>query len=102
MDYLKEHPQMIRKAFLVCGLSNKVDGSENHYIRCVTELSVSVPYDDYEESESESDPFAESDSDQDSSNEECNASDEDNSSKEDYTSGSEEENGTSNKKDYTY
>jgi hypothetical protein len=100
VDYLKEHPEMIRKAFLVCGLSNKVDGSENHYIRCAKELSVSVPYDDSEESESEGDPFAESDSDQDSSNEECNASDEDNSSKEDYTSDSEEENGTSSKKDY--
>ena len=32
MEYLKEHLDMIKKAFLVCGLSNKVDGSKNHFI----------------------------------------------------------------------
>ena len=32
MEYLKEHPNMIKKAFLVYSLSNKVDGSKNHII----------------------------------------------------------------------
>ena len=36
MEYLKEHPDMI-------GLSNEVDGSENHFIRCAKELTVALP-----------------------------------------------------------
>ena len=53
MEYLTEHPDMIKKAFLVCGLSNKMDGSENHLIRCATELTVALPYGVTEEFESE-------------------------------------------------
>ena len=78
MEYLKEHPDMIKKAFLVCGLSNKVDGSENHFIRCATELAVALPYGESESEESNSgDPFADSDDEE--------------SSAEDNTSGEEEE-----------
>ena len=62
MEYLKEHPEMIKKAFLICGLSNKVDGSENHFIRCAKELTVALPYGESESEESDSgDPFADSD-----------------------------------------
>ena len=35
---LHEQGQMIAKAFLVCGISNKVDGSENHLFRVPEEL----------------------------------------------------------------
>lgn len=61
MEYLTDHPGMIKKAFLVCGLSNKMDGSENHLIRCAAELIVALPYGETEESDSEGDPFADSD-----------------------------------------
>ena len=37
MEYLKEHPDMIKKAFLFYSLSNKVDGSKNHFITGVKE-----------------------------------------------------------------
>lgn len=54
MEYLKEHPDMIKKAFLIFGLSNKVDGSENHFIRCAKELTVALSYGESESEESDS------------------------------------------------
>ena len=35
---LSEQGNMISKAFLVCGISNQIDGSENHIIRIPEEL----------------------------------------------------------------
>ena len=65
-DLLDGNKDMIRKSFLVCGISNALDGSENHMIRCAKELpdmTIAYGIEDTEDhpvdsgSESE-DPFA--------------------------------------------
>ena len=72
-NILDSNEDMIRKSFLVCGISNALDGSENHNMtRCAKELpDMNVAYgtedteDDPIDSGTESeDPFA-SDSDSD-------------------------------------
>ena len=35
---VQSNKDMIRKYFLVCGMSNALDGSEDHMIRCAKEL----------------------------------------------------------------
>ena len=37
-DYLDEHEEMVKKSFLVCGLTNALDGSQNKMICCSPEL----------------------------------------------------------------
>ena len=71
-NLLDNNKDMIRKSFLVCGISNALVGSENHMIRCAKELPDMIiaygtedteddPIDSGTESE---DPFAtDSDSD---------------------------------------
>ena len=57
-EYLAESKEMIKKSFLVCGLTNALDGSQNDLIRCAKELpDLQLPYVD----ESEDDPFNHSD-----------------------------------------
>ena len=52
---------MVKKAFLVCGISNNLDGSENHLVRVSEELpTFQVPYGIHDD---ESDPFQSSESD---------------------------------------
>ena len=52
---------MIKKLFLVCGVSNALDGSQNHIIRCSKELpTLSVAYSSNTET-SDKDPFESSD-----------------------------------------
>ena len=37
--------EIIRKSFLVCGIFNALDGSQNHFIRCAKELpDVAIAY----------------------------------------------------------
>ncbi len=61
---------MVKKWFLVCGITNAMDGSENHLIRCGRELpDIQIPYCD----EEDDDPFLEDDG----SEEESNGNDED-------------------------
>ena len=44
----------IRKSFRVCGISNNMDGSENHLIRCAKELPVfQIPYGSHTDSDTE-------------------------------------------------
>ena len=58
-DCLNAQPDMIKKSFLVCGISNKLDGSENHMIRMQEELPLlKIPYG---QSEEDDDPFLSSD-----------------------------------------
>ena len=55
---------MIKKSFLVCGISNAFDGSQNHIIRCAKELpTMSVAYssDMRSTDTSDKDPFESSD-----------------------------------------
>ena len=48
----------IKKAFKVCGISNNLDGSENHLIRCAKELpEFCIPYAACSDSESDEDIF---------------------------------------------
>jgi hypothetical protein len=62
---LDSQRKLVSKAFKVCGISNDLDGSENHLIRCTKELpEFVVPYGRAEESDEESDIFhSESDDD---------------------------------------
>ena len=42
---LDSHTSMVQKSFLVSGISNSLDGSQNNMIRCAEELSeISIPY----------------------------------------------------------
>ena len=57
---MKERPEVVKKSFLVCGITNSLDGSENHLIRCAKELSgIELPYTDGSD-----DPFADNDDDE--------------------------------------
>ena len=54
---LSEQGNMIPKAFLVCGISNQIDGSEKHIIRIPEELpNFTIPYGTSQDEESD-DPF---------------------------------------------
>jgi hypothetical protein len=58
---LHSQSDMVKKAFLVCGISNNLDGSENHLVRVSEELpTFQVPYGIHDD---ESDPFQSSESD---------------------------------------
>ena len=66
---------MIPKAFLVCGISNQIDGSENHIIRIPKELpNFTIPYGTSQDKESDN-PFEttdrESEGDTDSTDPKC-------------------------------
>ena len=53
--YLQSKQCMMKKSFLVCGITNALDGSENQLIRCSKELpDLQLPYND---AESDDDPF---------------------------------------------
>lgn len=55
MDYLQEKPEIVKKSFLVCGITNSLDGTENAMIRCARELDgIELPYTDESD-----DPFCE-------------------------------------------
>ena len=59
LDYLSQKPEMVKKSFLVCGITNSVTGSENHLIRCAQELEgIELPYTDGSD-----DPFSDVDED---------------------------------------
>ncbi len=61
MEYLEKQSQIVKKSFLVCGITNALDGSENTFIRCAKELpGIQLPYLD----ELEDDPFEEVDLDE--------------------------------------
>ena len=63
LEYLKQRSEM---SFLVCGITNSLDGSENHYIRCAKELEgIDLPYTDGSD-----DPFADIDDNSDDENNE--------------------------------
>ena len=54
---LSKQGNMISKAFMVCGISNQIDGSENHLIRIPEELpNFTIPYGTNQDEESD-DPF---------------------------------------------
>ena len=60
---LNTKKDVIRKSFLVCGIANALDGSQNHFIRCAKELpDMTITYglsENTTDDESESDdPFA--------------------------------------------
>ena len=60
-QHIGGNPVMIKKSFLVCGVSNALDGSQNHIIRCAKELpTLSVTYSSSTET-SDRDPFESSD-----------------------------------------
>ena len=65
LEYLKQRSEMVKKSFLVCGgITNSLDGSENHYIRCANELEgIDLPYTDGSD-----DPFADIDDNNDDEN----------------------------------
>lgn len=45
VDYIQDHEEMVKKAFLVCGISNALDGSQNHLISCSKQLpNLELPY----------------------------------------------------------
>ena len=49
---------MVKKSFLVCGIANNLDGSENGLVRVPAELpSFKIPYGSSTSDETESDPF---------------------------------------------
>ena len=49
---------MVKKSFLVCGITNDLEGSENHLIRCSRELAeIQLPY----IQEDDDDPFQDCD-----------------------------------------
>ena len=39
LDYFKEREEMVKTSFLVCSITNALDGSENGFIHCAKELS---------------------------------------------------------------
>ncbi len=67
LEYFKEKEAMVKKSFLVCGITNDLDGSENSFINCAKELPT------LQVDESNDDPFQESDSDE--SKTECSSND---------------------------
>ena len=61
-DTLGSKEEVIKKSFLVCGISNALDGTQNNLIRCSKELpdmrvAYGVTVDDGGASESGDDPF---------------------------------------------
>ena len=70
---MKEKQDIVKRSFLFCGITNSLDGNENHFIRCVRELGIQLPY----LCESEDDPFQDDDEDSKSSDEETSCDEED-------------------------
>ena len=61
---LSAQSSCVMKSFKVCGLSNALDGTENHLIRCTKELpEFSIPYGISTE-ESDEDIFVDTDEDE--------------------------------------
>ena len=59
LSQLQAKKEMVKKSFLVCGISNALDGTQNSFIHCAKELpDMQLPYLD----ESTDDPFQTSDS----------------------------------------
>ena len=61
---LEERPELIRRSFKVCGISNNLDGTEDKLVRCkyISEELQDQPGDLHQEEEDfEEDPFAEFD-----------------------------------------
>ena len=55
MKYLHQNPEMVKKSFLVCGITNAIDGLENRFIQCARELpDIQLPSCDKDD-----DPFLE-------------------------------------------
>ncbi len=52
MEYLEENLEVVRKSFLVCGITNSLDGSENSLILCARDIQL--PYTNLSD-----DPFCE-------------------------------------------
>ena len=53
-DHLEAKKEMIRKSFLICGISNALNGTQNSFIHCAKELpDMQLPYLD----EISDDPF---------------------------------------------
>ncbi len=73
LDYLEQKQAMVKKSFLVCGISNAIDGSENQFIHCAKELpNLQLPFVD----EATNDLFLSEDEDEASGDEdEASASD---------------------------
>ena len=75
LDYLNGNPEMVKKSFLVCGITNSLDGSVNSMIHCANELpDIELPYTDESD-----DPFCEEES-EDDEEEEPSEDDENNNS----------------------
>jgi len=72
---LNSQTDMVKKSFLVCGISNSLDGSENQLVRVPAELPMLIiPYGaEKTEDKSELDPFATSEENTDE--EECDGED---------------------------
>jgi hypothetical protein len=71
LRYFQKNEEMVKKSFLVCGISNALDGTQNHLISCCKELpELQLPYvDEYND-----DPFLHqgtSDDDNDGSGDSC-------------------------------
>ena len=58
---LDSKKELVQKSFLVCGISNAMDGSENHFVRCAKELDqLKVAYgleEDATDGSQDDDPF---------------------------------------------
>ena len=51
---MEDHNEIVQKSFLVCGITNALDESQNHFIRCAKELpELQLPY----TQEDNDDPF---------------------------------------------
>lgn len=45
LDYFRQKPEMVKTSFLVCGITNSLDGSENYFVQCAKELEeLQLPY----------------------------------------------------------
>ena len=66
LDDLRKKEEIVKKSFLVCGLSDALDGSENTLIRFARELpTMQLPY----VNESDDNPFRDEESDDDAESE---------------------------------
>jgi hypothetical protein len=72
-NHLNGQKDAIVKAFKVCGISNALDGSENHFINCTKELvDITIPYGVDLDAEDSDDPFQSEDDSSDSETESDN------------------------------
>ena len=67
INYLEDHNEIVQKSFLVCSITNALNGSQNHFIRCAKELpELQLPH----TQEDDDDPFNNSEDEEDSSKDE--------------------------------